>query len=137
MILIWEIGLFEEYNNRNVNTDTSVKGYDKRGVHTHRLNKFNFVSTINPKSIDSFTLNYGFLKTRVLGISRDNYFGKLGSVWDLSQGRPLGVGDYNYGEVIQGDKTITLVVTDDGDGVNDEIDPRHDYGDPQIKLFRG
>ena len=82
-------------SNRNPNTQMSVKGYDKRGVHTHRLNKFNFVSTINPKSIDSFKITYGFLKTRILGISKDDYLGKVKPVWDISQGRPLGNGDQN------------------------------------------
>lgn len=47
-----------------------VKGYERKGVHTHRLNKFNYISTIQPKTIDSFHLNYGFFKSRILGLSR-------------------------------------------------------------------
>lgn len=112
-----------DYGNRNINSQMSIKGYDKRGVHTHRLNKFNFVSTINPKSIDSFKVNYGFLKTRVLGIARDNYFGRLSPVWDLSQGRPLGIGDYNYGEVSSVDgEAIMLATIDEGAGPNIIVD---------------
>ncbi len=49
-----------------------VKGYERKGVHTHRLNKFNYISTIQPKTIDSFHLNYGFFKSRILGLSRGN-----------------------------------------------------------------
>lgn len=92
----WVIRPDEVSSNRDTNNNMSVRGYDKRGVHSHRLNKFNFISTINPKSIDSFNINYGFLKTRILGVGHEDILGKISPVWDISQGRPLGHDDYNY-----------------------------------------
>jgi hypothetical protein len=82
--------LHQVYDQSVAGGGTFVKGYDKRGVHTHRLNKFNFISTLQPKNIESFKLSYGFFKSRVLGISREDRIRQVNPYWDLSQGRPMG-----------------------------------------------
>lgn len=91
--------LHQVYDQSVAGGGTFVKGYDKRGVHTHRLNKFNFISTLQPKNIESFKLSYGFFKSRILGISREDRIRQVNPYWDLSQGRPMGHDEITHGDI--------------------------------------